>query len=286
MDQQCRSSSSGGIDSGIDSDERSSFEDERRRRLAQLAPGLAHEICTPMQYIGDNARFLAEAAGDLRGILSWYQACLRVLAGKRHPELLEEIAAMERKVDLEHLLAEIPIAIAQSLDGIGRVDALARAFKDFCEAGSEPMAVDVERALSIALAVTQNEWKSRGEFTLEVAEAARIHGPPRDLALGLVEVVLAAAAHCGPPGAAIAVRGTRQGDRIELVFSAANSASSPQGSRSDPCDLAPARRLLASFAASLEARTDGDGWTFHLALPLNGQAGPAAAPARSPGARR
>ncbi|MBN2296537.1 MAG: PAS domain S-box protein, partial [Pirellulales bacterium] len=42
---------------------------QKLESVGQLAAGIAHEINTPIQYVGDNTRFLEEAFGDMSGAL-------------------------------------------------------------------------------------------------------------------------------------------------------------------------------------------------------------------------
>jgi signal transduction histidine kinase len=60
--------------------------------IGQLAAGIAHEINTPTQYIGDNTRFLKDAFGGLAGLLPKYAELLKAAkAGKIEPALIAEL---------------------------------------------------------------------------------------------------------------------------------------------------------------------------------------------------
>jgi signal transduction histidine kinase len=62
---------------------------QKLESIGQLAAGIAHEINTPTQYIGDNARFLQEAYGDRQQV---WQLFLRLLAAaKKTPVELNEV---------------------------------------------------------------------------------------------------------------------------------------------------------------------------------------------------
>ncbi|MBA2482610.1 MAG: hypothetical protein H0V44_18260 [Planctomycetes bacterium] len=231
-----------------------------------------------MQYIGDNARFLAEAVGDMRGILDWYRMCLRALAAKRHPELLAEIAEMERKVDLGQLLEDMPAAISQSIEGIARVSATTRAFKDFCESGTEPVRIDLAIAVTRIVEVTRNHWKQCADMRVAIGELPRIVARPRLLDLVLVDIVLAAATYCGSSGGPVLISASQGAADIELHWTAQSSAGqvSALSSLRDPCDLASTRALLEPMGGRLEARAEDRGWSFHLTFPITVDAGSAA----------
>ena len=44
---------------------------QKMESVGQLAAGIAHEINTPTQYVGDNLRFLEDAFRDLTGLTRW-----------------------------------------------------------------------------------------------------------------------------------------------------------------------------------------------------------------------
>lgn len=134
---------------------------QKLESIGQLAAGIAHEINTPTQYIGDNIRFLRDAMSDLNPLL---QNCFQLesVLGDRDAlaELAADIAAAAEAADLGYLLDEIPKAICQSLEGVERVTKIVRSMKEFSHPGSEEkQAVDLNRALESTLTVSRNEWK-------------------------------------------------------------------------------------------------------------------------------
>jgi signal transduction histidine kinase len=137
--------------------------------IGQLAAGIAHEINTPTQFIGDNARFLQEGFGDLTALLRQYE---KLLASAKTeallPKLVEETEAAVARADLDYLMAEIPKAVAQSLQGVERVTKIVRAMKDFSHPGTdEKTPVDLNKAIESTITVARNEWKYVAEMVAE-----------------------------------------------------------------------------------------------------------------------
>lgn len=124
---------------------------QKLESIGQLAAGIAHEINTPIQYVGDNTRFLQDALGDLFPLLEACRAAVPDPAG---------VASAAAAADLEYLLAEIPQALRQSLEGIARVSHIVRAMKDFSHPGTtSKVMTDLNRALDSTATVASNEWK-------------------------------------------------------------------------------------------------------------------------------
>ncbi|MDF9408127.1 PAS domain S-box protein [Pelotomaculum isophthalicicum JI] len=134
---------------------------QKMESIGQLAAGIAHEINTPMQYIGDNTRFFKDTFRDILDMLEKYKDILIKTEGGIVPvELIEEMKVMEKKLDLEYLTEETPRAIEQSLEGIDRVRKLILAMKDFSHPGrSEKSLSDINKAIESTVTISRNEWK-------------------------------------------------------------------------------------------------------------------------------
>jgi signal transduction histidine kinase len=145
---------------------------QKLESIGGLAAGIAHEINTPMQYVGDNTRFLQDAFGDITDVLRHYR---RLLDAGRHgeltPELLEEIRHAVQAADPDDLVEEIPTAIEQSMEGIQRVSAIVRAMKEFAHPpAAEKGPVDLNQAIRSTLTVARNEWKYVAEMVTDLDE--------------------------------------------------------------------------------------------------------------------
>ncbi|MGA7572924.1 MAG: PAS domain S-box protein [Terriglobales bacterium] len=134
---------------------------QKLESIGQLAAGIAHEINTPTQYIGDNIRFLKDAFRDLKGLVGSYDRLLEGAKGNAvSAETVREVVAAVEGADVGYLLEEIPKAIEQSLEGVSRVAALVSAMKDFSHPGTKDKTpVDLNRAIESTITVARNEWK-------------------------------------------------------------------------------------------------------------------------------
>jgi PAS domain S-box-containing protein len=138
--------------------------------IGQLAAGIAHEINTPVQYIGDNTTFLQNSFQELIALLQRYDELFsRVKMGELDPALIDELDQARTDADLDYLAREIPVAIQQSLEGVHRVSEIVRAMKEFSHPGvKEKTALDINHAIQHTLTVSRNEWKYVAEVETDL----------------------------------------------------------------------------------------------------------------------
>jgi PAS domain S-box-containing protein len=130
---------------------------QRLESMGELAAGIAHEINTPTQYIGDNVRFLEDAFQGIEMVCKEYRS---LDFEQITPETIAKLRAVEEEADIDYTLKEIPSAIAQSLDGVERVSKIVKAMKEFSHPGSqEKVPLDLKHAIESTLTVARNEWK-------------------------------------------------------------------------------------------------------------------------------
>jgi signal transduction histidine kinase len=134
---------------------------QRLEAVGHLAAGIAHEINTPIQFVGDNLHFIQGAFADHQAVIRRYgQLHQSVLAGDVPRTVLEDLEKAMETADLEYLDAEIPKALEQSLGGVERIATIVRAMKAFAHPGQkEKLAADLNEALSDTLTVARNELK-------------------------------------------------------------------------------------------------------------------------------
>jgi PAS domain S-box-containing protein len=134
---------------------------QKLESVGQLAAGIAHEINTPTQYIGDNVRFLKDAFVVLAELLANYEKLLSAAkANTLSPEMVKEIEDAVEAADAGYLLEEIPKSIEQTIEGVTRVATLVSAMKEFSHPGTkEKTPLDLNHAIQSTITVARNEWK-------------------------------------------------------------------------------------------------------------------------------
>ena len=141
---------------------------QKMESIGQLAAGIAHEINTPIQYVGDNLRFLQESFQARQGVLAAYREFVRRAEGEADPGALEAVRCAEEEADAEYLAAEIPLAMSQAAEGIARVSHIVRAMKEFSHPGTaSKVMTDLNRALDSTATVASNEWKYVAELVTD-----------------------------------------------------------------------------------------------------------------------
>ena len=142
---------------------------QKLESIGQLAAGIAHEINTPAQYVGDNARFLQEAHRDLEGVHDLYERLLVDLrSGNPTEDLVRKIEAAIEEVDLEYIRQEAPKAVLQLLDGIDRISRIVRAMKEFSHPGTDVKTnIDLNKAIESTITVARHEWKYVAEIVTD-----------------------------------------------------------------------------------------------------------------------
>jgi PAS domain S-box-containing protein len=263
--------------------------------VGKITAGIAHEINTPVQFIGDSVTFLQEAFNDLAQLLSTYKQLRDAAeAGSVSSDLIAAVKATEHHTDLGFLEEEIPKSIKRTLDGVSRVAEITRAVKEFTYPDqNEKVAVDLNVALLNTLTVARNEYKYVAELDTDLGDLPPVFchiGHLNQVFLNLVvnaADAIAVAGDADPQGGKIRIQTRCEGntvlisvsdtgcgipdelrERIFEPFFTTKAAGSGTGQ-----GLSIARStVVEKHFGTIDVETEvGRGTTFLVRLPVDGQ---------------
>ena len=253
--------------------------------IGQLASGIAHEINTPIQFIGDNAHFLKRAVERL----------VALLKQRGDPTVRTSMQPAE----LARLLKDIEEAFEGSFEGITRVAEIVSAMKEFAHPGdAEKTATDLNHAIQTTLVVARNEYKHAADIVLELGEIPTIDCRRGEINKVLLNLIV---------NAAHAIESvTNRSRRGTITIATGHDATHAQVTITDTgCGIPPAvisrifdpffttkpvgkgtgqglaiaRSIVTSHGGELlVTSTVGVGTTFKVRLPLTVERGSADAP--------
>ncbi|MBI4804793.1 MAG: CHASE domain-containing protein [Desulfovibrio sp.] len=138
--------------------------------IGQLAAGIAHEINTPTQYVGDGVTFLRDSFADISRVLT------QVEHYAAQPDAVGEVAAQAMKellhdVEAEFLQKEIPSTINRIFEGIERISTIVQAMRRFSHSsGDRMLTVDLENVVRTTVEISRNEWKYVSTMELDFSK--------------------------------------------------------------------------------------------------------------------
>ena len=261
---------------------------QKLEAVGRLAAGIAHEINTPIQYIGDNTRFLADSVEAMSKMLDGQR---RELEPAASPEARARLARLADELDLEYVRAEAPRTVSRTLEGIRRVATIVRAMREFAHPGEgEPVASDINRALEATLDVARNEYRYVADVVTEFGPLPLVTCRAGELNQVFLNVIVNAA-HAiedsvkgtGRRGT-IRVRTTQEGEQVVISISDSGSGiptalrskifepffTTKDVGRGSGQGLAIARGIVEAHRGTISFECPpGSGTTFHIRIPVS-----------------
>jgi two-component system, NtrC family, sensor kinase len=134
---------------------------QKMEAIGQLAAGIAHEINTPIQYIGDNVTFLNRAFIKLKENNDMLMDFFNRHQDK--PANTDEISELMGVIEIKkmtHYFDEIPNAIQETFEGVDRVRKIVMAIREYSHPSEkEKRQSDINQGIQTTITISRNEWK-------------------------------------------------------------------------------------------------------------------------------
>jgi signal transduction histidine kinase len=158
--------------------------------IGRLAANIAHQINTPVQFITDNVRFVADSVAEALNTLQAVQAALNAPDGQPPEARVAAARTALEGADVDFLDAELPSALLQSLEGLSQIAQIVSGLTDFSRPEGEMTSADLNHAVDNAVHLALPEWTAVGDLRLDldlsVGEVPCYEGELRQVLLNLI----------------------------------------------------------------------------------------------------
>ena len=188
---------------------------QKLESVGQLAAGIAHEINTPVQFVGDSLYFLKDAAETLRPYTERMSALRdRSQRGELRASDWDALDALKAELDIDYLLENMPKAADCALEGVNRVGSIVRAMKSFAHPDQPDQTnVLLDEAIRNTLIVARNEIKYVADVQTDLGEVPPVRCFAGDVNQLLINILVNASHSIED-----VVRGTGERGRITVTL--------------------------------------------------------------------
>lgn len=172
------------------------LQSQKMESIGRLAGGVAHEINTPIQFVGTNITFISEAATAILDVLDSYETLAEKAAA--FPELLSDVQhskSVAEDADLDFVREELSEAVKEAQEGVDQVTTIVASMKEFSNPSTKTKAeISLNRIIERTTAISQNEWNGTATLTLSLdPDLPMVIGVESDLNQVLLNMIVNAA---------------------------------------------------------------------------------------------
>jgi signal transduction histidine kinase len=166
---------------------------QKLQTIGQLAAGIAHEIKTPLQFVGGNIEFLKESYDRLRGLVSAY-ATVTESVKEQNPQAARVIANAEEDAELPFLDESIPVAASDMQVGLLRIASIVESLREFGRVDAlEKIPTDINRLIQNTLTLTRSAVSRIADVEMSLGEIPVIECHAGELGQVMMNLLINAA---------------------------------------------------------------------------------------------
>jgi signal transduction histidine kinase len=265
------------------------MQSEKLASIGQLAAGVAHEINNPIGYVFSNFETLGTYIARMLSMLEAYQQAEASIADSA---VREKMRSLREEMDMEFLVEDIPLMMAESREGITRVRKIVQDLKDFSrvDANQEWQWADLHAGIDSTLNIVSNEVKYKADVVKQYGDIPEIECQPSHINQVIMNIVVNGAHAISGERGVITIRTGREGEQvwIEIADTGVGIPKEIQSRIFDPffttkqigsgtgLGLSLSYGIIQKHNGQIEVHSEpGQGTTFRITLPirqLEGQA--------------